>query len=89
MGGCIMPPPPYEEYTIAQSAVQAAQEADSPRMAANLWNKADEAYHKGVKAYKDAEFDDAKKYFIVAKDWAERAENATRLKKFQTGESFP
>jgi hypothetical protein len=89
MGGCVLPPPPYEEYTMARSAVQAAQEADSPRFAASLWSKADENYHKGMKAYKEAEFENAKKYFIAAKDFAERAENATRLKKFQTGESFP
>ena len=89
VGGCVLPPPPYEDYTMAGAAIQAAQDSDSPRYAPSLWDKADENYEKGKQAYKDADFDIAEKYFIVAKDYAERAENATRLKKFATGESFP
>jgi hypothetical protein len=87
--GCVTPPPPYEDYTIARSAVQAAQEVDAPRFSAGLWAKADENYRKGEKAWREFEFEDAKKYFKNAISFAEKAEDATRLKKFESGDSFP
>lgn len=87
--GCVVAPPPYEEYTFARAAVRAAQEFDSARFSTGLWNKAEENYSSGQKAYKEAEFASAKKYFTNALQFAERAENATRLKKFQSGDSFP
>lgn len=87
--GCVAAPPPYEEYTLARSAVRAAQDVDSARFASGLWNKAEENYRNGEKAFKDADYDQARRYFVAAQGFAERAENATRLKKFQTGESFP
>jgi hypothetical protein len=87
--GCVAAQPPYEEYTLARSAVRAAQESDSARFATAMWNKAEDNYRSGQKAYKEAEYENAKKYFSNAVQYAEMAENATRLKKFQTGESFP
>jgi hypothetical protein len=89
MAGCVAAPAPYDEYSLARSAVRAAQEFDSARFATGLWNKAEENYHNGQKAFKEAEFDRAKKYFVAAQQYAEKAENATRLKKFQSGDSFP
>ena len=87
--GCVAAPPPYEEYTLARAAIRAAQDVDSARFATNYWNKADDIYRQGQKAYKDADFDVAKARFNQAKQLAERAENMTRLKKFETGEGFP
>lgn len=89
--GCkvIASPPPYEEYNLARAALRAAQESDSARFATGLWNKAEESFRSGQKAYKDADYDAAKKLFQAAQANAEKAENVTRLKKFQTGESFP
>lgn len=86
---CISPPPPYEDYTIARTAVRAAQEVDSARFASGLWAKAEENYRKGEQAYKDIEFEKAKAFFRNATKYAERAEDATRLKKFESGDSFP
>jgi hypothetical protein len=82
-------PPPYEEYTLARTAVRAAQDVDSSRFSAGLWNRAEENYRLGQKAYKDSDFKEAKVYFKKAINFAERAENSTRLKKFQSGDSFP
>lgn len=89
--GCkvIASPPPYEEYALARAAIRAAQEADSARFATGIWNKAEESFRSGQKAYKDADYDSAKKFFQAAQAHAEKAENITRLKKFQTGEGFP
>jgi hypothetical protein len=87
--GCVAAPPCYDEYTIARSAVRAAQDVDSARFSTAFWNRAEDSYRNGQKAFKDADFDIAKKYFDQAIAYAERAENQTRLKKFQTGDSFP
>lgn len=89
LGGCVLPPPPFEDYNLARAAVQAAQEADSPRISTNLWNRADEEFRLGERAYRDKEFDQAKRHFLKARKYAERAENVTRLKKFQSGDTFP
>lgn len=87
--GCVIAPPPYEEYALARSAIRAAQEIDSARFASSTWNKADEDYRLAQKAWKEGDFDLAKVKFVNAQREAERAENVTRLKKFQSGDSFP
>lgn len=74
---------------MARAAIRAAQDVDSARFSPGLWNKADENYRNGQKAYKDSDYADAKMYFKRATVYAERAEDATRLKKFQSGDSFP
>jgi hypothetical protein len=88
LSGCVSAPP-YEEYTIARAAYHSAQEVDSGRFAGGLWAKAEENYRYGEKAYRDYEFDSAKIYFRKATYFAERAEDATRMKKFESGDSFP
>lgn len=87
--GCVAAPTPYEEYVLARTALRSAQDVDSGRFAAALWVKAQDNYHNGEQAYRNAEFGRAKNYFLDAQSFAEKAENATRLKKFQTGDSFP
>jgi hypothetical protein len=87
--GCVNAPPPFEEYTLARAAVRAAQEFDSARFAPAYWNKAEDSFRSGQKAFKDADFGAAKKFFELAQASAERAENVTRLKKFESGDSFP
>ncbi len=89
LSGCVVAPPPYEDYALARAAVQAAQDADSPRISTALWNRADLAFRAGERAYKDKEFEKAQKQFRLALRYAERAENSTRLKKFQSGDNFP
>lgn len=74
---------------MARAAVRAAQDADSARFATNLWNKAEENFRSGQKAYREADYETAKKHFLLAQQFAEKAENLTRIKKFQSGESFP
>jgi len=90
LSACVIAPPaPYEEYVLARAAVRAAQEVDSARFSTGLWNRAEENYRNGAKSFKDADFKEAQQYFQRAIEYAERAENATRLKKFQSGDSFP
>lgn len=89
LSSCVSAPPPYAEYNIARVAVRAAQDVDSARYASGLWNRADENYRAGERAFNDNDFSEAKRRFQQATLFAEKAENATRLKKFQTGDSFP
>lgn len=87
--GCVAAPPPYEEYTLARSAIRAAQDVDSARFSSGYWNRAFESFRKGERAFKEADYADAKKYFVSTQQMAEKAENATRLKRFQTGDGQP
>jgi Domain of unknown function (DUF4398) len=88
--GCVLtPPPPYEEFAIAQAAIRAAQDVDSARFATSTWHRADEQFRNGQKAFRDNDFAEARRFFLRATQLAESAENATRLKKFKSGEGFP
>lgn len=85
-GGCAGHPP-LEEYSIARAALFAAKEVEAQRYAPGFWYKAEEHYRLGQSAYKNNDFKTAKVNFDQAKEFAEKAENATRLKKFQSGET--
>ena len=88
VAGCAAPLP-IEDYTYARTAMDAARKVESGRYASGYWYKAEENYRKGQKAFKEFDSSNAKKYFQLARQYAERAENATRLKKFQSGEVLP
>lgn len=88
LSSCVTPPPPFDEYAVARSAVNAARECDSAKFAKGMWNKAEEFYFQGQKSFNENDMDQARKSFRLATEYAERAENLTRLKKFQTGDSF-
>lgn len=87
LGGCVAPLP-IEEYTIARAAVTSARDAGSERLAAGLWYKAEENYRKGQKYLSDKDNESAKISFLKAIEFAEKAENASRLKKFESGETM-
>jgi hypothetical protein len=81
--------PPVEEYTLARSAVDAAQNSSATKYAPGLWYKAEENYRQGETLFKKGSFDQAKEYFITAQDYAERAENKARYEKKRLGEDLP
>jgi hypothetical protein len=89
LSACVATPPPYEDYTLARAAIKAAQDVDSARFSGGYWNRASDDFRDGEKAWKDGEFENAKKLFKSTIQLAERAENATRLKRFQTGDGLP
>lgn len=86
--GCAAPPP-VEAYTLARTAMKSAKTAESGRYASGYWYKAEEYYRKGQKAFKQYDYAQAKVHFERARAYAEKAENVTRLKKFQSGELAP
>lgn len=83
--GCVGPAP-VEDYALARTALDWAEVAGAPSSASGFWHKAEDSYRRGKKAFENREFGAAQKHFIRARDFAERAENQTRLKKFQSGE---
>lgn len=80
---------PVEEFTLARAAFEAARDADAPRYAPTLWYKTETAYEEGKRLYKDRRYDEARTAFRDAKFNAERAENAARLARFQSGDAVP
>lgn len=86
--GCSTPQP-VEEYTLARTALQFAKDQDAPRYAPSYWHQAEEAYRKGEVNFKNHDYGDAGEEFIKAKEFAEKAENATRAQKYKSGEFTP
>jgi|FLYM01.1.fsa_nt_gi hypothetical protein len=80
--------PPYEEYTLAREALRAAQEADSAKYSAANWLEAEAKYRDAEQAFKWNQFGKARELFNRARSFAEKAENQTRLKKFESGDVF-
>ena len=89
LSACVAAPPPFDEYVLARTAVAAAKEVDSAKNAPGLWTRAEENYRIAQKQFKDNDFALARRHFLSAIQFAEKAENATKLKKFQSGDSYP
>lgn len=80
---------PVDEYSIARSAIEGAQEAEAARYAPALWYKAEQAYREGQSFFKNRDYDTALKRFSQARVWAEQAENSARLARFEAGDLGP
>jgi len=81
-------PQPLSEYTLARTAVQAAKDAGAENFAGGLWYQAQNQFRLGQKSWQDKDNEAARKHFNSAVRLAEKAENAARIKKFETGETF-
>lgn len=78
--------PPIEEYNIARAAIVAAKEAGASEKAPGLWFRADESYDEARRKYKNHEYNAAKTEFIRATLYAEKAENAAKLRDLKSGD---
>ena len=76
---------PVDQYVLARAAYDAARDADSARYAPGLWYKAEEAYKRGQRQFKERDYSAATETFDEARYIAERAENAARLARDQAG----
>ena len=81
--------PPVDDYSLARTAISAAKDVDSARYAPSYWHRAEDAYRKGEAHYKDQDYEEAQAEFIQAREYAERAENVTRVQKYKSGEVEP
>lgn len=87
--GCVTVKIPVEEYNLARAAVNAARDTEAARFAPGLWHKAEESYKRAQHFYKDRRYKEAQELFVEARLNAERAENAARVARFQSGEVTP
>lgn len=87
VAGCAGPRP-LNEILYADTALEAARNAGAPAITPGFYHSAEENYNLGKKALEGHYNLEAQKYFILAREYAEKAENATRLKKFKSGETF-
>lgn len=86
--GCAVNPP-VQEFTLARTALLAAQTSGASKYAPSLWFKAEENYRQGENAFKKGNFEVARKYFGDSQDFSERAENKARYDKRKLGEDLP
>lgn len=77
--------PPIEEYSLARTALIAAKQSGAASLAPGFFYKAEENYRQGQLSFKNNDNEEAKEYFKLSKAYSEKAENATRLKKFEGG----
>jgi hypothetical protein len=84
LAGC-QTTPPLHEYTIARTALEAARRIEAVRVAPAFFHKAEEAYRKAEVLFKKEDYSEARDGFVVARDYAEKAENSARLQKNDGG----
>jgi hypothetical protein len=83
--GCVGPAP-IEDYTLANVAIEAARASQAPRFAPGYFGQAEEFYQQAKADYEDRRYQSARENFARARQFAEKAENYTFLKKAQSGE---
>ena len=63
-----------------------ARESQAMELAPNFWLQAQTLFQNAETRYHDREYDEARTDFFKARRLAEKAENISRLKRFQSGE---
>ena len=86
VGSCASVLIPVEGYSLAKAAFDAAVAAESAKYAPQLFYKAEKAYKRGEKLYKDRDYEEAKRQFVASRKMAEKAEDMSRIKQFNSGE---
>lgn len=79
-------PLPVQEYSLAKAAYEAAVASESAKYAPQLFYKAEKAYKKGERLYKERDFEAARLQFVTSQKLAEKAEDESRVKQFNSGE---
>jgi hypothetical protein len=77
---------PIQEYTLARSALEAAEQSDAERLTPLLFQQAQQLYKQAESHYKEREYEEARVLFIKSRKASEKAENTARIKKSKTGE---
>ena len=72
--------PPFLVYTLANTAIQAANRSRARENAKLQWMKAMDYYHRAKESFSDRSYFSARRYFSESIRWAEKAENISRLK---------
>ena len=72
--------PPFLEYSIAFSAIEAAKKANSDKNATAEWIKAIRYYRQAEQKFHVRDYNTSTLLFNESINWAEKAENISRLK---------
>ncbi|GIL16802.1 MAG: hypothetical protein BroJett040_05530 [Oligoflexia bacterium] len=86
VSGCVIAPPPVEEFTLARAALDSAKAVEAARHSPGFYHQAEESYRRGKALYEDRDYETAKIEFLKAKQAAEKAENSARMIRFKNGE---
>ena len=86
--GCQTGNPPILEYTMARTAIQAAQKANAEQLAPGYWTRTQQFYQKGQMHYNKKEYRLSSEAFRQTYLYAEKAENVARIKKMKSGNPF-
>lgn len=84
--GCATVTLPVQEYTLARSALEFAENNDSERLSPLYFQQAQQVYNQGVHRYEKRDYDEARSLFVKARKLAEKAETTARIKKAKSGE---
>lgn len=77
-----------KEYTLARTALNSAKTIDAARYAQGPFHKAVEYYRRAERMFRNKEYEKAQRYFLLAKRYAEKAENIARITMYRNGESL-
>ena len=77
---------PEDEFILADTAIKFAKTAKAPQYAPGQWHRAEEAFRLGKAHYKLGDYEKARNFFLKARVYGERAENAARLIRYKEGE---
>jgi len=86
--GCVGSPP-YLEYTLSRTAIKYAKSSKASGLAPGTWHKAEKYFLQAKKYYNNQDYEDARLSFVRSRIMAEKAENISRLKSFESGEGLP
>ena len=86
VSGCAVGPAPLEEFTLARTALEAAQAVEASRFSPGFFHQAEESFRKARLLFGNREYEAARQEFKKAQIAAEKAENSARLIRMRTGE---
>lgn len=78
--------PSNDEYTLAKVALDSAKAVQAARYSPGYWHQAEEYYRRARILYKEREYEEARMFFLNAKQAAEKAENSSRLIRQKNGD---
>lgn len=79
--------PPQDDYLLAHTALNFAKAANAAKYAPGLLAYAERDYQQALKDYQDRNYEMAKNNFTRARQFAEKAEGYSVVKRAQLGES--
>ena len=78
--------PPIKEYSLAREAISHAEKHRADKHYPGYYSKALNLYRFGESAFKDRYYGKARDRFEEALEYAERAEDLTRIKRARVGD---